>query len=160
MNNLKCVVFYKATDILSQWYRCSFCDKDGVVYNSAEQYMMAQKALLFNDDIYSEIMVEEDMQSIKNLGKKVKNFQQIIWDEKKEDVVYDANYLKFSQNESLKEYLLSTCRDTIIEANPNDIIWATGLCSTDKNLCNPSKWRGENLLGLILEKVRDELRLV
>ena len=46
-------IFSKPTDILSQWYKCSFKDDKEIVYNSAEQYMMAKKALLFqgNDNI-------------------------------------------------------------------------------------------------------------
>ena len=34
---------------LSQWYDCSF-EIDGILYSTAEQYMMSQKALLFNDN--------------------------------------------------------------------------------------------------------------
>ena len=34
---------------LSQWQKCSFV-VDGVIYSSAEQYMMAEKARTFGDD--------------------------------------------------------------------------------------------------------------
>ena len=41
---------------LSQWYDTAF-EVAGVKYHTAEQYMMAQKALLFNDaEVYDEIM--------------------------------------------------------------------------------------------------------
>jgi len=151
--------FSKSTDILSQWYICSFYDKDGIVYNSTEQYMMAQKAKLFWDDkMYKKIMSQTDMKIIKGLGKKVHNFEQERWDEHKEDIVYKANYLKFSQNTELKEYLLSTKKSMIVEINPNDIVWGCGCFKRDAQ--KPELWRGKNLLGHILMKVREDLRYI
>lgn len=46
------ICFHKPEEIngfLSNWYPCIFHDKNGVSYTSMEQYMMYQKALLFND---------------------------------------------------------------------------------------------------------------
>jgi ribA/ribD-fused uncharacterized protein len=149
--------FSQPTDMLSQWYTCSFSDEDGVVYNSAEQYMMAKKAKLFYDDkIYNKIMNLTDMKTIKELGKKVHYFEQERWDEYKEDIVYEANYLKFSQNRELKEYLLSTNKSMIVEINPNDTVWACGCFERDAS--TPELWRGKNLLGHIFMKLRESLR--
>ena len=45
---------------LSQWYDVAF-EIGGVKYHTAEQYMMAQKALLFNDvEVYDEIMAADN----------------------------------------------------------------------------------------------------
>jgi len=132
------------------------CDETGVEYNSAEQYMMVHKAKLFYDDkIYKKIMLQTDMKIIKELGKKVHYFEQERWDEYKEDIVYKANYLKFSQNVELKEYLLSTKKSMIVEVNPNDMVLACGCF--EKAAKNPELWRGQNLLGHILMRVRKEL---
>ena len=148
--------FSKPIDILSQWYSCKFHDENGVVYNSAEQYMMAQKAKLFYDDkIYKKIMLQTDMKIIKELGKKVHYFEQERWDDNKEDIVYKANYLKFSQNAELKKYLVSTKKSMIIEINPYDIVWACGCFKKDAQ--KPEFWRGQNLLGHILMAVRKKL---
>ena len=148
--------FSQSTYMLSQWYSCTFYDEKEVEYNSAEQYMMAQKAKLFYDDeIYKKIMAQIDVKTIKELGKKVHYFEQKRWDEHKEDIVCKANYLKFSQNVELKEYLLSTKKSMIVEVNPNDIVWACGCFGSDAD--NPELWRGENLLGHILMSVRKEL---
>ena len=145
--------FSYPSDILSQWYPCTFCDENGVVYNSAEQYMMAHKAKLFYDDIiYKNIMKQDNIKTIKGLGKKVSYFEQKRWDEHKEDIVYKANHLKFSQNPKLREYLLSTKESMIVEVNPNDIVWACGCFESDVK--NPKHWRGQNLLGHILMSVR------
>ena len=151
------IAFSNSTDILSQWYRCEFKDENDNVYNSCEQYMMAKKAKLFWDDkIYKKIMNETDMKTIKELGKKVHYFEQERWDEYKEQIVYEANFLKFSQNEELKRFLLSSDEKMIIEVNPNDIVWACGCFEKDAK--NPYVWRGKNLLGQILMQVRKNLK--
>ena len=68
--------------IFSQWYMRDFKDENNVTYNCCEQYMMSHKALLFKDqEIYDEIMSSNDPAEIKTLGRKVKNFDEKIWNE-------------------------------------------------------------------------------
>lgn len=96
----------KASDIynkhvFSQWFPCVFVDKDENVYSCAEQYMMAQKALLFktdkrNNKIFSKIMATNDPKKIKALGRKVYSFNENIWNNKKFEIVCAGNMLKFS----------------------------------------------------------------
>ena len=51
---------------LSQWYISSF-KVDNIKYFCAEQYMMSQKALLFNDlDTYNKIMNSQHQNECKN----------------------------------------------------------------------------------------------
>ena len=55
---------------------------EGVEYRTAEQYMMAQKALLFGDKaVYKEIMAASHPKQYKALGQKVSGFVQSVWDE-------------------------------------------------------------------------------
>lgn len=42
-------------------------------------------------------------------------------------------------------------------ASPIDTIWGIGLSEKDKRAWNKETWRGQNLLGEILTKVRDKL---
>lgn len=92
----------KPNGYLSQWYPCTFTKND-IVYSSAEQYMMYMKAMLFNDrKVAKEILKTTNQKEIKALGRKVKNFNQTVWDQYKVDIVTTANYLKFSQNPDLK----------------------------------------------------------
>lgn len=65
--------------------------------------------------------------------------------------------LQFSQNESLKEKLFYTYPKALVEANPLDNIWGIGLARDDRRAWNKLSWRGQNLLGEILTKVRDKL---
>ena len=150
------IIFYKDTDILSQWYKCEFKDEKNILYNSAEQYMMAKKALLFEDtNTYQSIMIEKKLSTIKKLGREVKGFNSDIWNKYKEDIVYKANHFKFFQNRELGSYLTSTGSKIIVESNPNDFIWSCGLKPNDENIYDKSKWKGQNLLGEILMQVRE-----
>lgn len=144
--------------IFSQFFPCTFTEM-GVTYNSAEQYMMAQKALLFDDiQTYDKIMSLANPYKIKALGRLVKNFNQEIWDKHKEDIVFNGNLLKFSQNKKLCKQLLATGDKEIVEASPTDTIWGIGLAETDPDIYDKSKWRGTNLLGKAIMKVRDVLK--
>ena len=143
---------------LSQWYDCSF-EIDGILYNTAEQYMMSQKALLFNDNgTNKKIMGVKDPKQYKKLGRQVKNFSSNLWDEKKFDIVVKGNLAKFSQNENLKQFLLNTKNKILVEASPYDKIWGIGMAQDDKDIYNQDKWKGENLLGKALMKVREIIK--
>lgn len=141
----------------SQWYPCSFV-ADGVTYNTAEQYMMAQKALLFQDEkVFEEIMEAKHPKQYQALGRKVRGFNQKLWDEKKGQIVIDGNYAKFSQNKPLKEFLLTTGDRVLVEASPYDKVWGIKLAQDTPNIENPTIWKGENLLGFALMEVREML---
>ncbi len=144
---------------LSQWYPCEFI-VNGVTYHTTEQYMMAQKALLFQDDeTYNKIMGATHPQEYKALGRLVKNFDEEIWNKHKEEIVFQGNMAKFSQNEDLKTFLLSTGNQILVEASPYDRVWGVRLAKDNPDILNPNNWRGENLLGKVLMRTREELSL-
>lgn len=142
----------------SQWYPCTFV-VDGVTYYTAEQYMMAQKALLFQDKkIFEEIMEAKHPKEYKALGRKIKGFDEKVWNEKKGQIVIEGNCAKFSQNETLKRFLLNTGNKVLVEASPYDRIWGIGLSADTPNIENPTIWKGQNLLGFALMEVRELLK--
>ncbi|KAF9631567.1 hypothetical protein BFW01_g2429 [Lasiodiplodia theobromae] len=68
---------------LSQWYDCAF-QHEGVTYRSAEMWMMMQKAKLFGDAaIANQMLAAPTPAEHKKLGRKVKNFNHDVWDERK-----------------------------------------------------------------------------
>ena len=144
--------------IYSQWYPSNFTI-DGFEYNCCEQYMMHQKALLFGDnEIADKIMLEEMPAYQKELGKKVKGFDRVIWDQHCFSIVYRGNYAKFTQNEDLKNQLLETEDKIIVEASPVDFIWGIKRDEGDVSNDNPSNWRGLNLLGFAIMTVRNQIK--
>lgn len=142
----------------SNWYRTWFVI-DSTPYISSEQYMMSQKALLFKDtEIMNEILHSTDQKTIKALGRKVRNFDPEVWDQHKSIIMHDGIYAKFTQNNDLKRILLSTGKQTIAEASPWDKIWGIGMYASNPDAKDPSKWKGQNLLGKALMQVRDEIQ--
>jgi ribA/ribD-fused uncharacterized protein len=62
-----------------------------------EQYMMAEKARLFNDsETLVEIMKSNHPKQIKDLGRQVKNFNEELWIQRRYSIVLKGNYAKFS----------------------------------------------------------------
>jgi len=142
----------------SQWFPFDF-QENGISYKTAEHYMMAGKAKLFNDnETFEQILKAETPNQAKSLGRKVKNFDVQLWNDHKYEIVKQGNLLKFSQHEKFKEFLLSTNDKILVEASPYDTIWGIGMLETNPKAENPSQWNGENLLGFALMEVRDKLR--
>lgn len=142
----------------SQWWECEF-EIDGITYHTSEQYMMSQKALLFGDtEINEEIMKARHPKQFKDLGRKVNNFNEQIWNENCCDIVLKGNYAKFSQNERLKYFLLNTNDRVLVEASPYDKIWGIGMSEDNPKCENPIQWNGTNFFGFCLMEIRDMLR--
>ena len=145
---------------LSQWWMEDFYTTADS-YLCMEQYMMAAKAELFGDkEIRDQILKCSDPKQIKALGRKVRGFDQKVWDKFKYTIVLNGNWCKFSQNRDLREFLLSTGDSVLVEASPYDAIWGIRLAASSPEAQDPMKWRGQNLLGFALMEVRDELRRV
>ena len=142
----------------SQWFVAPFT-VDGIVYPTAEHWMMAGKARLCSDrETLQEILVAPDPKSAKARGRKVRGFKDEVWVANARRIVTEGNIAKFSQNEGLKEFLLATGTKVLVEASPYDRIWGIGLLGDDPRASHPSTWQGENLLGFALMDVRDAIR--
>lgn len=142
----------------SQWYAAPFT-VDGVVYPTAEHWMMAGKARLFGDSAtLAEILSAPGPDKAKSLGRKVRGFTSEAWDQKRCEIVLAGNLAKFGQHASLREFLLSTHSQILVEASPYDAIWGIGLAADDPRAADPRQWRGLNLLGFALMEVRERLR--
>lgn len=150
--------FFWQDKYLTQWSTSPFADLSGLMYNCAEQYMMAQKALLFSDgETFKKIMSTTSPREQKDLGRQVQNFNQTIWDAYSTMIVYDGNLLKFSQNKKHRDVLLNTEGIFLVEASPYDRIWGIGLRKEDPRANDMSTWQGQNRLGFVLTKVRETI---
>ena len=141
---------------LSNFYPSQFTDCDNITYHCSEQYLMACKAFIMNDLATMEkIMHADNPYQCKKLGRQVKNWNQEVWDQHKGEIMFDALYYKFSQNDDILQKLLSTGNSILAEASPRDRIWGIGLNITDGQ--SGKNWRGQNLLGKTLMRVREYL---
>lgn len=141
----------------SNFYKSSFI-LNGITFNCSEQAFMYCKAMLFNDqEMADKILNSSNPVECKRLGRKVKNFNGDVWNEKKEGYMKSILYSKFINNPKLKEMLLSTGDKIIVECSPYDNEWGCGLGVDDffNQNCNMN---GHNKLGFALMAVREKLK--
>ncbi|MGP3927862.1 NADAR family protein [Streptomyces sp. 8N616] len=142
---------------LSQWWPSPFT-VDGVTYASAEHWMMAGKARLFGDDAsLPAILAARTPAEAKNLGRLVHAFDEAPWAAARFELVVAGNVAKFGQDPALRAYLLGTGNRVLVEASPRDRVWGIGLDASDDRVTDPSRWRGQNLLGFALMEARARL---
>jgi hypothetical protein len=138
------VYFWRETEtpygFLSQWYTAPFKaptstdDTSPIYFNTTEQYMMYRKAILFCDEEIAHQILQTDVPAKqKSLGRKVKGFNTALWDDHKESIVEEGNWLKFSteENSSLKNLLLDTKDRELVEV---------GRCLGNRSV--PANFRG------------------
>jgi ribA/ribD-fused uncharacterized protein len=141
----------------SQWHPSAFV-VGGLRFTHAEQFMMYAKAMLFGDrETADRILTATTPKEQKTLGRNVRGFDEAVWVLFREGVVFTGSYAKFSQNPELRETLLATRGTTLVEASPYDRVWGIGLAEDDPRAQDRAQWRGLNLLGEALTRVREIL---
>ncbi|MEQ1512310.1 MAG: NADAR family protein [Lysobacteraceae bacterium] len=141
----------------SQWYASAFV-VDDARYATAEHWMMAEKARLFGDDAaLAQVFAKDDPGAAKAAGRTVRGFDDALWVRHRFDIVVAGNLAKFSQHLPLRDFLLATGDQVLVEASPVDQVWGIGLAAGDPRAQDPMRWQGLNLLGFALMAVRDAL---
>lgn len=145
-------------ECLSRFYPINFCDEDGNIYSSLFQYIVSQKAKLFDDlESFHKIMSSSSNQEIYQIDKSIKNFNEEEFIANRDQIAYQGNIYKFSQNENLKEFILKYSLNTIfVDNDPNDKYWGIHLSIDDPSIIDPTKWQGNNKHGFQLTELRDE----
>jgi ribA/ribD-fused uncharacterized protein len=142
---------------LSQWWPAVFT-VDGVQYRTAEHWMMAEKARLFDDErSAAAIVAAHSPKEAKALGRGVAGFDGERWAAARFDVVVRGSIAKFGQDPALRDYLLGTGDAVLVEASPVDPVWGIGLGADDAKARQPAEWPGTNLLGFALMQARHVL---
>jgi ribA/ribD-fused uncharacterized protein len=147
----------------SNWYPSIFeAEYEGKTYKfyNTEQYFMFVKAKTFGDEETADRILKEgiDPKIAKGLGRMVKNYDNNVWSEKRYQVMVNANYLKFTKCPRLQEALLGEKYKGkgFVEASPYDRIWGIGIRKEDAS-DDESTWKGQNLLGKVLNEVRERI---
>jgi ribA/ribD-fused uncharacterized protein len=118
---------------------------DEAWWPTVEHYYQAQK---FADaELRAKIRKAEKPPIAKGLADKNKAIIRPDWDQLKDEVMYRAVRCKFERHDELKALLLATGDEELVESAPTDTYWGVGRDGT-----------GQNKLGKILMRIRDELR--
>lgn len=123
---------------------------DGFNYATVEHAFQAAKSVPSNKDFRKSMQLITSAGYAKSLGNKVELREN--WEEIKLEIMEDLVRQKFTKNENLKKQLLETGSSILMEGNYwKDDFWGIYI---DKQ----GNVRGENHLGKILMKIRNELR--
>ncbi|MFF8034335.1 NADAR family protein [Streptomyces sp. NPDC016626] len=143
---------------LSQWWPSPFT-VDGVRYATAEHWMMAAKARLFEDaEAERRALAAEHPSLAKKAGRLVRGFDEAVWRRERFGIVVEGSVHKFAAHRKLRTFLLNTGERILVEASPVDRVWGIGLAAYDEGAADPERWRGPNLLGFALMEARARLR--
>jgi len=136
INNFKGKYYF-----LSNFYSAQFM-YEGLLYKNNESAFQSAKV---KDLERRKQFCELDPSVAKRKGRNVLLRQD--WENVKDEIMYQCVKDKFTRNLDLKQKLLDTDDEELIESNTwNDTYW--GIC----------KGRGKNMLGKILMRVREELK--
>ena len=119
---------------------------DDKFWKTSEHYFQAQK--FAGTDHEEELRMAKTPKDVANMGRERKRPLREDWEEVKDDVMRKAVLRKFETHKDIREILLSTGDEEIIENAKGDYYWG---CGADGS--------GKNMLGKILMEVRDKLRI-
>ena len=145
---MKEIKFYKVNDAFG--YMSNFApypfSEGNKIWPTSEHYFQAQKFLV--PEIQEKIRLMESPMDAALEGRNRQNPLRADWEEVKDEVMFQALWMKFSQNPEIAKELLATGDAILIEHTRNDAYWADG-----------GDGSGENMLGKILMETRVALSL-
>ena len=149
------VRFYGQLSPFSNFYRAGF-SLLGVDYNCVEQALMYNRAMNANDRRMAFLIKREtNPATMKRLGNRYRPTSDAA-KKQEHEFLADAVYQKFAENNDLKQELLNTGEKLLLECNPYDLEYSTGLAADNPMLDN-LEFTGKNVLGKILRDVRNKL---
>lgn len=118
---------------------------NGKEWKTTEHYYQAQK---YNDpDLQEKVRLSASPWVAAQIGRDPSLPLRKDWEEVKEKIMKEALWYKVSQHTDVKDTLLSTGNNEIVEHTPRDHYWADG-----------GDGSGKNRLGVLWMMIRDKLR--
>lgn len=128
----------------SNFSRHSF-EVNGKQYKTSEHYFQSKKfeGTSHEDDVINAPTAMECAKIGRDRNRPLRN----DWEQIKDDIMREAIRFKFTNHEDIKEILLSTGEDELVEDSPIDYYWGIGADGT-----------GKNMLGKLLMELRTDLK--
>lgn len=159
-NNI--TAFFTATSPLSNFHLADVVDEDGTRYHSSEQMYQHRKALFHRDNSAASIIMKaKTPYQAYRAGENVKGQHSSEWYTGRElgkEQMVKTCLAKFQQNPSLRQFLLATGNNELVEGNPKDSVWGVKLSYKDTKIFDRSNWKGKNWMGDVLTRVRQDLK--
>lgn len=143
------IYFYSNTDeyaYLSNFSAHGF-ELDGVYWPTVEHYFQAQKFVETDPPYAEKIRLAKSPKQAKTLGRSREHPIRADWEAVKDEIMWQAVLKKFQTHASLRDKLLATGDEELIENAPTDYYWGAGRSGN-----------GQNKLGQILMAVRSHLQ--
>lgn len=116
----------------------------GVAWPTAEHYFQAQKFAGTSHE--EEVRIADSPMTCAKMGRERSRPLRPDWESVKDDIMREAVLAKFQQHPKLLSLLLSTGNAALVEHTKNDSYWGDG-----------GDGSGKNMLGRILEEIRQQL---
>ena len=143
------IYFYSRADehgYLSNFASYGF-ELDGKYWRTSEHYFQAQKFITTAPKYAEKIRIVHTPKEAANMGRSRKYPLRANWDNIKDEVMYRAVLKKFQTHADIRQRLLATGDEPLVENAPGDYYWGSGADGS-----------GQNKLGKLLMVVRDRLR--
>lgn len=142
------IYFYSTRDTYGSFSNFSAhgFELDGLYWKTSEHYFQAQKFAGHLEHVEA-IRLAKTPKDAANMGRERIRPLRKDWESVKDDIMRKAVLKKFETHEDIKEILLSTDSEELVEKTTGDYYWGCGTNGT-----------GKNMLGKILMETRDILR--
>ncbi|MDY7013820.1 MAG: NADAR family protein [Cyanobacteriota bacterium] len=120
---------------------------DGLYWYTSEHYFQAQKFATSDRAWFDKIRTAKTPKAAATMGRSREHPLRSDWEAVKDEIMERAVSCKFKTHAALREILLATNDEPIVENAPGDYYWG---CGKDGS--------GQNKLGKILMKVREQLQ--
>lgn len=141
------IYFYSTTGdygCFSNFSRHGF-ELDGKYWRTSEHYFQAQK--FAGTEFEEKVRLAPSAKEAANLGRRRDFPLRSDWEQVKDDVMRRAVLKKFETHADIREVLIATGDQELVENTRGDYYWGCGKDDT-----------GKNMLGIILMEVRATLR--
>lgn len=146
--------FYSKYSNLSNFFPAKLVVNGQRFVHSEQAYQHSKAVICGRDDIAKAIKGCTDPKKIKKYGDKADSKPE--WEERKFDNMKCILLAKFTQNNPLREKIISTGSSPLLECTTN-LYWGTGWKFDDDGWNKGAKYPGKNKLGVLLGEVRELL---
>lgn len=139
-------------------------DQEAFPYGHSEQWLAASLADLFGDALIAQRVRSPFVTPThaRRLSRSVSGFVPAVWEAERAEVALVGSLAKFAADPALAAALVATASGpagprVLVGASRRDREWGVGLSMNDPGVEIPELWRGNNMLGVVLARVRDVL---